>query len=122
MSDEVETALDDWWIRLRIALALEDVPADRDAILGLAGDAAHAIVRPAAPITTFLAGYAAGLAGGIGFGEATLRFDLPVMIAASVALAGFVVARRDIGRAGGLMFILCYAGFLGALILGGAGR
>lgn len=64
MSDEVETALDDWWIRLRIALALEDVPADRDAILGLAGEAAHAIVRPAAPITTFLAGYAAGLAGG----------------------------------------------------------
>jgi hypothetical protein len=33
-------------------------------ILALAGDAAHAIVRPAAPITTFLAGYAAGLAGG----------------------------------------------------------
>jgi hypothetical protein len=40
------------------------VPADRDAILGLAGKAAHTIVRPAAPLTTFLAGYAAGLAGG----------------------------------------------------------
>jgi hypothetical protein len=64
MSDEVDAALDEWWIRLRIALALEDVPVERDAILGLAGEAAHAIVRPAAPITTFLAGYAAGLAGG----------------------------------------------------------
>ena len=34
---------------------------DRDAILGLAGVAAHAVLRPAAPLTTFLAGYAAGL-------------------------------------------------------------
>lgn len=31
-------------------------------ILALAGDAAHSVVRPAAPLTTFLAGYAAGLA------------------------------------------------------------
>lgn len=34
---------------------------DRDAILGLAGVAAHSIMRPAAPLTTFLAGYAVGL-------------------------------------------------------------
>ena len=66
MSDEVDTALDAWWATLTAALGLVDVPADRDAILALAGDAAHAIVRPAAPITTFLAGYAAGLAGGSG--------------------------------------------------------
>lgn len=33
---------------------------DVDAILGLAGDAAHAIVRPAAPLTTFIVGFAAG--------------------------------------------------------------
>ena len=37
---------------------------NRDTILGLAGEAAHGVERPAAPITTFLAGYAAGLAGG----------------------------------------------------------
>jgi hypothetical protein len=64
MSDDIGPALDLWWTTLTQALGLEDVPADRDAILGLAGEAAHAIVRPAAPITTFLAGYAAGLAGG----------------------------------------------------------
>ena len=64
MSDDVDAALTTWWATLTRALGLEDVPADRDAILGLAGEAAHAVVRPAAPLTTFLAGYAAGLAGG----------------------------------------------------------
>ncbi|GAA2752380.1 DUF6457 domain-containing protein [Amnibacterium kyonggiense] len=64
MSDDVDAVLDAWWTTLTRALGLEDVPADRGAILGLAGEAAHAVVRPAAPITTFLAGYAAGLAGG----------------------------------------------------------
>ena len=64
MSDEDETALADWWTTLAAALGLTDVPADRGAILGLAGVAAHGVVRPAAPITTFLAGYAAGLKGG----------------------------------------------------------
>ncbi|MBW4042685.1 MAG: molybdopterin-guanine dinucleotide biosynthesis protein [Acidobacteria bacterium] len=64
MSDEIDAALDAWWDTLSQALGLADVPADRDAILGLAGKAAHAVVRPAAPLTTFLAGYAAGRAGG----------------------------------------------------------
>jgi hypothetical protein len=64
MSDDVAAALDTWWATLTEALGLEHVPVDRDAVLDLAGDAAHAIVRPAAPLTTFLAGYAAGLAGG----------------------------------------------------------
>lgn len=64
MSDDIDAALDAWWATLARALGLADVPADRDAILGLAGQAAHAVVRPAAPLTTFLAGYAAGLAGG----------------------------------------------------------
>jgi hypothetical protein len=64
VSDEVDAALDAWWTTLTRALGLEDVPVDRNDILGLAGEAAHAVVRPAAPITTFLAGYAAGIAGG----------------------------------------------------------
>ncbi|MGN6445605.1 DUF6457 domain-containing protein [Amnibacterium sp.] len=64
MSEDVDAALDRWWSTLAEALGLADVPVGRDAILGLAGEAAHAVVRPAAPITTFLAGYAAGLAGG----------------------------------------------------------
>ncbi|MFF6783744.1 DUF6457 domain-containing protein [Streptomyces sp. NPDC012510] len=37
---------------------------DRTLLLALAGDAAHGVARPAAPLTTFLVGYAAGQAGG----------------------------------------------------------
>jgi len=46
---------------------LEIPPAvglDVAALLDLARVAAHGVARPAAPLTTFLAGYAAGLAGG----------------------------------------------------------
>ena len=53
-----------WWDELSAALGIADVPVERDALLSLAGDAAHGVVRPAAPLTTFLAGYAAGLQGG----------------------------------------------------------
>lgn len=64
MSDDTATTLDAWWATLTGALGVEDAPEVRDAILGLAGEAAHGVVRPAAPLTTFLAGYAAGRAGG----------------------------------------------------------
>ena len=39
---------------------------DVNEILALAGVAAHSVVRPAAPLTTFIAGFAAGLASGSG--------------------------------------------------------
>jgi hypothetical protein len=48
------------------ALEIEDTPVDIDAVLGLAGVAAHGVVRPAAPLTTFVVGYAAGLAAATG--------------------------------------------------------
>lgn len=38
-------------------------PVDRDAILDLARDVAHNVARPAAPLTTFLVGLAAGARG-----------------------------------------------------------
>jgi len=62
--DDTGAALDAWWATLIAALDLPEVPVGRDAVLGLAGDAAHRVVRPAAPIATFLAGFAAGRAGG----------------------------------------------------------
>lgn len=44
-------------------------------VLDLAREAAHGVARPAAPLTTFLAGYALGAAGGLErLGE--LVFDL----------------------------------------------
>lgn len=56
--------LHDWIDELCDALELEDAEVDEGLILDLARDAAHEVERPAAPITTFLVGYAAGLRGG----------------------------------------------------------
>ncbi len=56
-------SLTSWSEQLCDALGL-DVNVDIDAILDLARDAAHQVERPAAPVTTFLVGYAAGLRGG----------------------------------------------------------
>lgn len=41
-----------------------DLDVDTRVLLDLARDAAHGVARPAAPLTTFLVGYAAALAGG----------------------------------------------------------
>lgn len=56
-------SLTSWTAELCEALGL-DLDLESDAILDLARDAAHQIERPAAPLTTFLVGYAAGLRGG----------------------------------------------------------
>jgi hypothetical protein len=56
--------LGSWVTELAEALGLDPAVLDRDLVLDLARDAAHHVARPAAPLTTFLAGYAAGLRGG----------------------------------------------------------
>jgi hypothetical protein len=56
--------LHDWIDELCDALELEDAEIDEGLVLDLARDAAHAVERPAAPITTFLVGYAAAMRGG----------------------------------------------------------
>lgn len=60
MSDE---QLDEWAAKLASALGIE-ADFDISDILDLAADAAHSVVRPAAPVTTFLVGLAAGQSGG----------------------------------------------------------
>lgn len=55
--------LHDWIDELCDALDI-DVEVDEGMILDVARDAAHNVERPAAPITTYLLGYAAALAGG----------------------------------------------------------
>jgi hypothetical protein len=62
MNDEERAALEEWAGRLRSALGLNDLELDIDGVLDLAGVAARSVVRPAAPLTTFLVGYAAGRA------------------------------------------------------------
>ncbi len=64
--DERDQLLQQWCENLLAAFELEESRVDINAVLALAGKAAHAVVRPAAPLTTFVAGYAAGLAVGSG--------------------------------------------------------
>jgi hypothetical protein len=62
MTDPAE--LDDWARELSEALGLPADAVDVALVLNLARDAAHGVARPAAPLTTFLVGYAAARAGG----------------------------------------------------------
>ncbi|MET9501800.1 NTP transferase domain-containing protein [Streptomyces sp. NPDC006622] len=55
--------LDEWISAVKDELGIE-LDVDTGALLDLARDAAHGVARPAAPLTTFLVGYAAGRAGG----------------------------------------------------------
>ncbi len=55
--------LTEWTEQLCESLGVVDLEFEVDAILDLARDAAHQIDRPAAPLTTFIVGYAAALRG-----------------------------------------------------------
>jgi Domain of unknown function (DUF6457) len=81
MSDPTE--LQAWLAELCPALGIDPATVDVTLILDLARDAAHGVARPAAPVTTFLVGYAAGLSGGG-----------PASIAAAAAIAGELANRR----------------------------
>ena len=52
------SALDDWTDAVRHALELDQF--DADIVLNLARDVAHGVMRPAAPLTTYLLGVAVG--------------------------------------------------------------
>jgi hypothetical protein len=65
--------LDAWVAELAAALGLDPAVLDRDAVLDLARDAAHNVARPAAPLTTYLVGYAAGASGDAAAAAATAR-------------------------------------------------
>jgi hypothetical protein len=52
------SALDDWTDTVRHALDLD--PFDANVVLDLARDVAHGVMRPAAPLSTYLMGVAVG--------------------------------------------------------------
>ncbi len=92
MNAEEVQRLDDWAKQLSGELGIDSdefrAALDIDGILGLAGVAAHAILRPAAPVTTFLVGYAAGLAAASGADPGTAIRTAEVTAHAAAAAAG----------------------------------
>ncbi|MFF8534423.1 DUF6457 domain-containing protein [Streptomyces sp. NPDC015532] len=77
----MDDVLQEWTAALQADLGI-DLEVDRALLLALAGDAAHGVARPAAPLTTFLVGYAAAQAGGG-----------PAAVAAAARQAGELAAR-----------------------------
>ncbi|GAA3480688.1 hypothetical protein GCM10018966_052190 [Streptomyces yanii] len=77
----MDEVLKEWTAAVKADLGV-DLEVDRALLLALAGDAAHGVARPAAPLTTFLVGYAAGRAGGG-----------PDAVAAAARRAGELAAR-----------------------------
>ena len=57
-------SLQKWLDELCAELNVDSADVDMSAILDLARDAAHTVDRPAAPLTTFVVGYAAAMRGG----------------------------------------------------------
>ncbi len=84
--EAVRVALSEWCDRLTETLGLDAVAVDIDAVLALAGTAAHAVLRPAAPLTTYLVGYAAGIAAAsAGPAGATAAFSQAAAMATELA-------------------------------------
>ena len=67
--DDRQKLLHDWTEKLLVSFEIDGTEVDIDAVLDLAAKAAHGVVRPAAPLTTFVVGYAAGLAVASGQAE-----------------------------------------------------
>ncbi|MFD9165615.1 NTP transferase domain-containing protein [Streptomyces sp. NPDC059558] len=59
------SVLEQWITAVKSELGI-DLPVDTKTLLDLARDAAHGVARPAAPLTTFLVGYAAAHAAATG--------------------------------------------------------
>lgn len=78
-----------WVSELTHHLEIDDLALDIDAVLAIAGQAAHTVVRPSAPITTFLIGYVAGLA------EASGQADFERAFRAATRVAEQLLARRS---------------------------
>jgi len=58
-----EDQLEAWVTALSERLGIDVTGVDTQGLLDVARDAAHSVMRPAAPLATFLVGYAAGVAG-----------------------------------------------------------
>ncbi|WAJ33688.1 DUF6457 domain-containing protein [Arthrobacter sp. FX8] len=66
MNDDEARVLDQWSHRLAQALQILDLNMDQEMLLDLARKSSENVIHAAAPVTTFLVGYAAALEAGTG--------------------------------------------------------
>ncbi|MGW0365506.1 NTP transferase domain-containing protein [Streptomyces sp. NPDC002990] len=91
------TVLDQWITAVKTELGI-DLTVDTKTLLDLARDAAHGVARPAAPLTTFLVGYAAAHAAATGADPARAVAEASRR-AADLALRWAAEAEADAGSA-----------------------
>ncbi|MGW4040073.1 DUF6457 domain-containing protein [Streptomyces sp. NPDC004778] len=92
--------LDEWITSVKNELGIE-LDVDTGVLLDLARDAAHGVARPAAPITTFLVGYAAARASaGAGPDEAAAAVAEASRKATALALRWEAEAAESAGQGG----------------------
>lgn len=96
MTDDRDAALAAWAAELADALGVSRDVVDVDALLALAGRAAHGVVRPAAPLTTFLVGYAAGQRAATEFGAELAVVDRLLTARLADASASAESADREV--------------------------
>jgi hypothetical protein len=84
--------LDDWLIEAADALGIDHGAVQRDLLLDLTRNVAHEVARPAAPLTAFLVGLAAGKAGG---GEADVREAVSTLLQTLAARSASDVTRES---------------------------
>src|SRR5688572_33002268 len=84
-----------WSERLADALQIPDLEVDQELLLDLARKSASSVVHAAAPVTTFMVGYAAGLESRMGSGEDRESSAAVVSRAADVA---FRLCEEDLNR------------------------
>ncbi|MFF8295589.1 DUF6457 domain-containing protein [Streptomyces globisporus] len=92
--------LDEWITSVKNELGIE-LDVDTGVLLDLARDAAHGVARPAAPLTTFLVGYAAARASaGAGPDEAAAAVAEASRKATALALRWEAEAAESAGQGG----------------------
>jgi hypothetical protein len=85
VSDDEAQVLDQWTHRLAQALQILDLQVDQEMLLDLARKSSESVIHAAAPVTTFLVGYAAGLEAGTGSAGSKMASTASVAKAADVA-------------------------------------
>ena len=85
VNNDESVVLDQWTQRLAQALQILDLDVDQELLLDLARKSAGSVIHAAAPVTTFLVGYAAGLAAGNGSAGSKQASSAAISQAADVA-------------------------------------